>query len=359
MIEYIIKKIFYGFLVLWGVISLVFFLFNILPGDPAQMMMSHREDSSQLEVMKKKYAFDKPLFQQYILYLNDLSIISLHENKDVEDHTYLDQHKYSFISLFSIRNTTVVLKSPYFRESFVRNGKNVSDIIYETLPATIVLAISSIVIAVLFGILFGALGAINSGSFFDKFILYFSSLGMSVPSFFSAVIIGWIFAYLLSDYTGLLMTGSLYSVDDYGRGEYLSLKNLILPSITLGIRPLAVITQITRSSLLDVLSADYIRTAHAKGLERITVIWKHAFRNALNPVVTIVSGWFASLLAGAVFVEYIFGWNGLGKEIVNSLNTLDLPVLMGSVLIIAIIFVCINIMVDVLYAIIDPRVQLK
>src|SRR5699024_10530896 len=131
-------------------------------------------------------------------------------------------------------------------------------------------------------------------------------------------------------------------------------KNLILPALVMGIRPVAVVTQLMRNSLLEVLQQDYIRTARAKGLSEFKVIWRHAIKNSLNPVVTAVSGWFASMLAGAVFVEYIFGWNGLGKEIVEALNTLDLPVIMGSVLTIAIIFILINIFVDILYARLDP-----
>src|SRR5690606_33995549 len=140
-------------------------------------------------------------------------------------------------------------------------------------------------------------------------------------------------------------------------GKHLTLKNLILPSLTLGIRPLAVITQLTRNSLLEIMSKDYIRTAFAKGLSKRQVIKRHALKNALNPVITAVSGWFAGMLAGAVFVEFIFGWNGLGKEIVYALNTLDQPVIMGAVLVIAISFIVINILVDIIYGILDPRVR--
>ena len=213
--------------------------------------------------------------------------------------------------------------------------------------------------AVVLGIIFGVISAIYKNSFWDRIILFVSVLGMSLPSFFSSILVAWFFAFLLHDYTGLSMTGSLYEVDDYGRGQFLNLKNLILPAFTLGIRPLSVIIQLTRNSLLEVLSMDYVRTATAKGLSKFVVIFKHAIRNALNPVVTVVSGWFASLLAGAVFVEYIFGWNGIGKEIVDALNNLDMPVVMGSVLLIASVFVVINIVVDILYAIIDPRIRLN
>ena len=139
----------------------------------------------------------------------------------------------------------------------------------------------------------------------------------------------------------------------------MNLKNLILPTITLGIRPLAIIVQLTRSSMLEVLSLDYIRTAKAKGLSSYAIIFNHALRNALNPVVTAVSGWFASLMAGAFFVEYIFGWNGLGKVTVDALELSDFPVVMGAVLFIAFLFVIINILVDILYGFLDPRVKLN
>ena len=182
---------------------------------------------------------------------------------------------------------------------------------------------------------------------------------MSVPSFFSAILIAWLFGFVLNDLTSLNMTGSLYEVDDYGRGSFLQIKNLILPAITLGIRPLSVIIQLCRSSLLEVLGEDYIRTALAKGLNHYIVIFKHALKNALNPLITTVSGWFASMLAGAVFVEYIFGWNGIGKEIVDALNKMDLPVVMGAVLFIALIFVIINILVDIVYAWLDPRIRIN
>ena len=139
----------------------------------------------------------------------------------------------------------------------------------------------------------------------------------------------------------------------------LKLKNLILPAIVLGIRPLAVLTQLMRNELLNVLAQDYIRTARAKGLSEFYIIKDHALKNSLNPVVTIISGWFASLLAGAVFVEFIFGWNGIGKEIVNALNLLDLPVIMGSVLVIAFMFILINIIVDIIYIKLDPRIKIN
>jgi peptide/nickel transport system permease protein len=243
------------------------------------------------------------------------------------------------------------------RESFQKNGKEVSQVITETLPNTIVLAVSAIVIAMVLGVILGIVSVLFRDSWIDKAIQLISTLGMSVPSFFSAIIFAWVFGFLLHEYTHLNMTGSLYEVDDFGEGTYIQWKNLVLPAVVLGIRPLAVVTQLMRNSLLEVLGQDYIRTARAKGLSFAKIIRKHALKNAMNPVVTAISGWFASMLAGAVFVEYIFGWNGLGKEIVDALNTLDLPVIMGAVLVIATLFILINIFVDIIYGWLDPKIS--
>jgi peptide/nickel transport system permease protein len=330
----------------------------VLPGDPAQMMLGQNEDSEQLKAVKQKYGFDKPLSVQYLYYLNDLSPISFHSTQ-TEDYTYLSAKKYTSLSLFTIGNTSTVLKWPYLRESFTKQGKKVSKVLGETLPNTFVLAISAIGIALFIGLILGVVSALKKDTFLDKAIQILSTLGMSVPSFFSAILFAWLFGYILHTYTNLEMTGSLYELDDYGENTNLKLKNLILPAIVLGIRPLAVIIQLMRNSLLEVLNQDYIRTARAKGLSEFQIIKNHAIKNALNPVVTAISGWFASMLAGAVFVEYIFGWNGLGKEIVNALNTLDLPVIMGAVLVIATLFIIINIIVDIIYTLLDPKVKLE
>ena len=342
---------------MFGVVTVIFFLFNVLPGDPAQMMLGQNENSEQLNMVKKKYGFDKSLSNQYFLYLNDLSPISIH-SKNKDDYSYFDQN-YSGIELINFKKSTINFKYPYLRTSFVNQGKKVSTIIGETLPNTFILAFSAILIAILTGLIFGIISALNKGNTVDVLIQFISTIGMSVPSFFSAIIFAWIFGFLLKDYTGLEMTGSLFELDDYGESFNLKLKNLILPSIVLGIRPLAVISQLVRNELLNVLNQDYIRTAKAKGLSRFVIIRDHALKNALNPVVTAISGWFASLLAGAVFVEFIFGWNGIGKEIVNALNLLDLPVIMGSVLVIAFMFILINIIVDIIYIKLDPRIKIN
>jgi peptide/nickel transport system permease protein len=359
MLSFVIKRLFYGFLVLIGVVTVVFYLFNILPGDPTRMMLGQRADSASVAAINRDLGRDKPLVIQYLNYVNDLSPISLHNAKNENSFWYLDSQKYtSYTKLVSFGSSKVlVLKSPYMRRSY-QSQRKVTDILLEAFPKTAILAIVSISIALVIGLIIGILSAIYKDTWFDRLSLLFSISGMAVPSFFAAIIFAWLFAFVLAPYTGLNMFGSLYTVDDFGRGEYINLKNLILPAVVLGIRPLAIVVELTRSSLLEVLSQDYIRTARAKGLSQYTVLIKHALKNALNPVVTAISGWLASLMAGAVFVEYVFDWKGVGVAIVDALEKYDFPVVMGAVLFISVILVLINIFVDIIYAFLDPRVRL-
>lgn len=332
MFNYIVKKVAYGLLVMLGVITLIFVLFNLLPGDPARMMLGQNADRESIEILHKELGLDKPVYVQYFNYLNDLSPIGF--DKD---------GSFGF-------------KTPDLRRSY-QSGRSVSSILADSFPNTILLAVVSIAFAFVVGVSLGALAAIYSDTWFEKFVLVITSLGMSLPSFFAAILIAWFFAFILADYTGLSMFGSLYSVDDFGNGEYIDLKNLILPALTLGIRPLAVICELTKSSMKEVLQQDYIRTAKAKGLSKFQIITKHALRNTLNPVVSSISGWFASLIAGAVFVEYIFDWKGVGVVIVDSLEKYDFPVLMGSLIVICVMLIIINILTDITYAALDPRIK--
>ncbi len=356
MLQYIIKRLFYGFLVMLGVIIVVFLLFNVLPGDPARMMLGQRADIASVEAINKDLGRDKSLTTQFFNYLNDLSVLSLHNVKDKDNYWYLDDSKYDYVKLLTISNSALVLKQPYLRRSY-QSKRLVSEIIADAFPKTALLAFVSMFFALVVGVFVGVLSSLNKDGIFDKLSLLISAFGMSLPSFFAAILFAWIFAYLLADYTGLNMFGSMYSVDDLGNGEYLDLKNLILPAITLGIRPLAVIVELTRSSMLDVMSQDYIRTAKAKGLSTYSIVSRHALKNAMNPVVTAVSGWFASLMAGAVFIEYVFDWKGVGVVIVDALEKYDFPVVMGVLLFISVILVIINIFVDILYGLLDPRIR--
>ena len=428
---------FYGLLVLWGVITIVFFLFNILPGDPARMMLGQNASKEQIDAINKDIGRDKSPFVQYLLYMNDISPFSFHETKNTESPFYLSSKKFtSVVKLFPVSSSSeFVLKAPYMRRSYIFR-RPVSEILAETLPETALLASAAMLIASVIGVFLGIVSAVKKDSWLDSGSLFFAVLGMSGPSFYVGLIVAMTFGYLWSKEfpfpviilffflaggiigsinrlmklkknktevkkrdvvmrqfllwgfigfivwisgfifnhiwnvvpfidkyflfpgTGLNNEGSLYIIDDYGE-EHLAIKNIILPAVTLGIRPLAIIVQLTRSSLLDVLSQDYIRTATAKGLSYYAIIFKHALKNSLNPVVTTISGWFAGLMAGSVFVEYIFGWRGIGSEIVNALNKQDLPIIMGGVLVIGFVYVIINIVVDIIYGILDPRVRVQ
>lgn len=359
MLRYIGKRLLYGLLVILGVVTLVFFLFNILPGDPARMMLGQRADAESIEMINRDLGRDRPVGEQFVAYLNDLMPLSLHNNSNSESHFYLDPEKYEpYATLLSVGSTSLVVKAPYLRRSY-QTKRKVTEVIATAFPQTAVLALTAMAFALVVGILLGVLSALHKGTWIDRLTLLLSTLGMSLPSFFAAILIAWFFAYVLADWTHLNMFGNLYTVDDYGCGEYLDLKNLILPALTLGIRPLAVLVELTKSSMLEALSQDYIRTARAKGMPYRRLIFRHALRNALNPIVTSASGWLAGLLAGAVFVEYVFDWKGMGVVIVDGLEKYDFPVVMGSILFICMLLVIINIIVDILYGILDPRVRIE
>lgn len=343
MLQYITKKILYGLLVLVGVVTIVFFLFQGF-GDPTRLVLGQTGDSATIQNIRKELALDQPKWKQFLLYVNDVSPIAIHSKTERIEKQ---------LSGFFIGNLSI--KVPYLRRSY-QTKKNVSEVLIDALPRTILLASAAMFIAVIAGILLGIVAAVKQNTWMDTSSIFASVLGISAPSFFMGIVLAYIFGFVLSNITGLQLTGSLYDIDAFA-GEQLQLKNLVLPAITLGIRPLAIITQLTRSSMLDVLDQDYIRTAYAKGLSKKAVIFKHALRNALNPVITAITGWFAELLAGAFFVEYIFGWNGIGKITVDALEKLDFPIVMGSVLITASFFIIINMLADVLYGIVDPRVK--
>ncbi|MEZ7966455.1 MAG: ABC transporter permease [Flavobacteriales bacterium] len=433
MISYLLKKLGYGLLVLLGVVSLVFFVFNLKPGDPARMVAGQKITPELIQAIERNLNLDLPIIQRFGIYLNDISPVSIHNEADETSRIFLDESKYSYTKLFPVGGeNALVIKAPYLNRSF-QSKRSVSSIISQALPGTLILAVVSIVFALIIGVFGGVIAALNKDKWIDKLILILSVIGMSGPSFFMAILVAWIggllwfnsiplpvipfiiaaglFVYFLvrenrreassklfsmrsvravvkaivigfgiwlglvllvsifslGDWvywslslpgTGLDMTGSLYSLDEW-EGLYLNPRNLILPALTLGVRPLGVVVQLTRSSLLDILKQDYIRTARAKGLSENKVVYKHALRNALNPVITAVSGWFASMLAGAVFVEFVFGWKGLGLEIFNALEKEDFPVVMGAVLVISFMFVILNILVDVLYGLVDPRVRVR
>lgn len=350
MVSLIVRRVAYSLLVLWGVVTLVFFLFHVLPGDPARLVMGQRSDEASIAHARREFNLDKSLWKRYLLYLNDIAPLSVHKADSAT------QAKYQYHRLLPLPyGQCLVGKIPYLGRSY-RTRRLVNNVLAEALPGTAALALTAMTFATVLGIGLGVLAAAKKGSWLDAGAVAASVAGISMPSFFAGLLIAYLFGYLLHRYTGLDMTGSLWEYDAFS-GRHLVLKNLVLPAFALGIRPLAVITQLTRSAMLDVLSQDYIRTAYAKGLGKVAVLGRHALPNALNPVITAISGWLAEVLAGSFFVEYIFGWKGVGKITVDALEQFDFPLVMGSVLLSAVIFIAINLLTDMLYGWLDPRVR--
>jgi ABC-type dipeptide/oligopeptide/nickel transport system permease component len=344
----------YGIFVLLGVIILVFFLFQGF-GDPSRLVMGQTGDSAtQANIKKELYLINEKgeeisTVKQFIYYLNDVSPVCFHSSADIA--------KKKLRGYFFGGQTKFGIKIPYLRKSY-QSKREVWGILMQALPGTLMLAVAAMLIAVLIGIPLGVMAAVKQNTWADTTAIFSSIVGISAPSFFMGIIMVYLFGFALSSYTGLHIAGNWFAIDSEGHRQ-LTLQNLVLPAVTLGIRPLAIITQLTRSAMLDVLDQDYIRTAYAKGLSKRQVIWKHGLRNALNPVITAITGWFAELLAGAFFVEYIFGWQGIGKVTVDALEKLDYPVVMGAVLVAAAFFILINILADILYGVVDPRVRVE
>ena len=349
MLRFITRKLIYGGFVMLGVVIVVFFLFQGF-GDPARLVMGQRADAKTQENIRRDLNLDQPRWKQFFLYLNDVSPVSTYHTKEITEK--------NLRGFFVGGERKIGVKIPYLRRSY-QTRRDVLTVLAEALPGTLLLAFAAMTFATILGICLGVLAAVKKDTWMDGTTIFSSIIGISAPSFFMGIVIAYIFGFVLSSYTHLHMTGSWFDLDSSDGHRYLTLQNLWLPALTLGIRPLAIITQLTRSAMLDVLSQDYIRTAYAKGLSPRVVVWKHALRNALNPVVTAITGWFAELLAGAFFVEYIFGWKGIGKITVDALEKLDFPVVMGSVLVSAAFFIVINLLADVLYGLIDPRIRIS
>lgn len=355
MLSFLLRRSAQGLLVLLGVALTVFLLFNVLPGDPAALLAGQRSDLATKAAIQADLGLDQPLPARLLSYLNDVSPLGVHPADSVS------RARYGGLTLLPLGSgeggRELVLKVPYLRRSFQSN-KDVLSLLLDNFPGTLWLALAAMLLAATGGIALGVLAALKPHSWLDRILVSTTVLGISVPSFVAAIVIAVSFGFYWSHWTGLSLTGQLYKTDPFTAESRLVLRNLLLPALALGIRPLAIITQLTRSSMLDVLSQDYIRTARAKGLSQRAVVVRHALRNALNPVVTAVSGWLASLLSGAFFIEYIFNWKGLGTVTLRAVENLDFPVVMGATLFVAAIFVLVNIAVDVLYAVLDPRVKL-
>ena len=316
-----------GLAVLWGSFTLVFIVFTAIP-DPARQLAGQQADAEIIADMRMKFGLDRPWRERYVHALVQLSPVGPTE-------------------------AGWGLRKPSLGESFVRQ-ESVSVLLSNAFPGTAILAFASLILALFLGIPMGLVATRNPGGWFDRIVVGGSVLGMSAPSFFAAVLIGYLFAVQWGTWTGLPLTGSLWDLDDQGE-RVIRWRHLVLPALTLGIRPLAVLAQLTRGAAIDVLAMPHVKTARAFGASDWEVLRHHVLRNAMNPVLTSASGWLAQLLAGAVFVEFVFGWKGLGFLLFDALEQQDLPVVMGGVLVVSFVFVCVNALTDAAYRWVDPR----
>jgi peptide/nickel transport system permease protein len=342
------KKSKFLFAVLLGLVLFIFVLFQALP-NAEELLTSQRADAKTKQAIVAELGLDQPLHKQAIYYVNDLSLISVYDSTS---------QKLKYLSGFALNQGKwqVWLKLPYLRTSF-QSKQPVGGMLFQAFLGTMVLAMAAMLIALMFGIPLGIVAAMKQGKALDHLIVGFSAIGISMPSFFSAMIFSWLFGFVWHEYTHLPMTGSLYEIDELGENRTMVLSNMILPALALGIRPLAVFIQLTRNTMVEMLAQDFVRTARSKGLSKWQATVKHALPNAMNPLITSVGGWFSSLLAGSFFTEYIFQWRGLGKVTIEALQQSDFPVVMGAVLFTACVFFVLHTITELLYVWIDPRVR--
>lgn len=313
MLTYILRQFIYSLLIIFGVMSVTFILIRVLPaGDPARLVAGQRTDLQTLESIRRSWKLDRPIYEQYADFLVKAAQGDLGR---------------------SFASNLVVL-----------------DTILERFPATVWLALPSLLIATLIGVSIGVISAWKPYTTFDYTAMVLALLGISVPVFVLGL-------FLIRVFSGWL--GWLNGTGYIDRGGYIDLRFLILPVLALAARPLSIIARITRSSMLDVMSQDYIRTARAKGLPVTTTILRHALRNALNPVITTISAWLAGTLAGTFFIETIFNWPGIGRLAYDAVLQLDFPMIQGTVLFTAVVFVAVNFLVDIVYSLLDPKVRLS
>jgi peptide/nickel transport system permease protein len=330
--SYIIKRLVNILIMLFAVSIIIFLLVRFIPGDPARTMAGEHASKEILEEMRRKWGLDKPIWEQYLIWL-----------------------RYALMGDFG--------RSILTHESVLTE-------IMQRFPNTLELSIFAMIFASAFGITAGIISAIKRYTIFDYLTMFLALFGVSMPIFWLAIMLVLLFSIKLN----LLPTGGrlsvfysirpithLYLIDSLltlNFGAFFdALKHLILPSIALGTIPMAFIARITRSSMLNVISQDYIRTARAKGLPEKTVIMKHALRNALIPILTSAGTEFAMLMGGAVLTETIFYWPGLGTYIVQAVNARDYPAIQGAVIFVAFVVAVVNLIIDVLYAYIDPRIH--
>ncbi|MEM1254416.1 MAG: ABC transporter permease [Cyanobacteria bacterium P01_H01_bin.21] len=334
--RYILKRLLQLVPVLLGISLLVFAFLHLIPGDPALVLLGDRANPEQVAALRERMGLNEPLPLQYLSFLGNLLRFDLGE------------------SIFT--------------------GIPIWDEIKLRWPATFELSVIAMLIALILGIPAGVIAAVRKNSLIDNLTMSGSLLGVSMPVYWLGLLLVYFFAVNLqwlppSGRIGIEIGNNFEPItgffifDALVQGNFAALKNilahLVLPAITLSTIPLAILARITRSAMLEVLSQDYIRTARAKGLLELLVIGKHALKNAMLPVVTIVGLEFGTLLGGAILTETIFSWPGIGKWIYEGILQRDYPVVQGGVVFVAFVFVLVNLLVDISYAFLDPRIQYK
>jgi dipeptide transport system permease protein len=333
MLRFVLKKLALLVPTFFGVTLLTFFMIRLIPGDPIELLVGERGiDPERHAQLRAVLGLDRPLYEQYAIYIGDV--------------------------LQGDLGKSIVTKKPVLTEFLT------------LFPATIELSICAIIFAAIVGLPAGVLAGVRRGRFADYFVMGSSLTGFSMPIFWWGLLLIILFSvnlhltpvsgrislvYFFEPVTGFMLIDSVLSGQ---KGAFWSaLHHLVLPTVVLGTIPLAVIARMTRSSMLEVLSEDYIRTARAKGLSPLRVIGVHALRNALIPVVTVIGLQVGTLLAGAILTETIFSWPGIGKWLIESVRRRDYPALQGGVLLVATTIVFVNLTVDLLYGLINPRIR--
>ncbi|MBW2015762.1 MAG: ABC transporter permease [Deltaproteobacteria bacterium] len=304
MSQYVVKRLISTIPVLIGISIMLFFMLRALPGDPAQVLAGQMATQEDIQLIRTQLGLDRPIYIQYATFFWRLIRFDLGRSARTQNPVILE--------------------------------------IWARLPNTIILAVIAITLACLFGIPAGIISAVRPYSVLDYFVTAATLFGISMPVFWLGLMLVVVFSVLLH----WLPAG--------GTGSW---KHLILPSITLSAFVVAFIARMTRSSMLEVLSQDYTTTARSKGLKEKVVIIKHALKNALIPIITVVGLQFGMLLGGAVLTETVFAWPGLGRLIVDSILARDYPVIQGAILIFGLLYILVNLIVDVIYAFVDPRIR--
>ncbi len=306
MTTFLVRRSLMALPVLWGVVTMVFFIIHLTPGDPVEVMLGEQATSADREALRHELGLDRPILEQYVGYLGG------------------------------------VVRLDFGRS--LSMGKPVAAAIAETFPATLELALVSMLLAVAMAIPLGVIAAARKDKWVDRGAMTLSLLGVSMPSF-------WIGPLLI-----LIFAIDLKWLPVSGRG---GVEHLILPAITLGTAMAAILSRLTRAATLEALGEDYIVTARAKGLSGTATLFKHALANALLPVVTVAGLQLGALLAGAIITETIFSWPGIGRLVIGAINARDYPLAQGCVLAIALTYTLVNLAVDLVYGVIDPRVRVK